>query len=290
MAKGFLRRLAQRSYADHRPEQWQASAIVHGLRDIGARIVFSPDEILISGASGVHDSMLVTRRRQPRLSEERMFRLNAVAAYIFDLPLVARPDSRPAKGSRGWTRAYFETLAHTSDACAELYHQYEHEHWALPDEMGWFSLSLPSSDPQWRAMLSYWSALISPAVPARVINFYRAIEALLPTRVAQEQLLASLPTAQIRRVWGEPWKPDARRFDRMIVLRRRALRRFNALLALHGAVAAVREQLWRHRRGKAAHADQATAEYDQFGTLIEQREDSELLHYVARVALEQNWP
>jgi DNA-binding TFAR19-related protein (PDSD5 family) len=73
------------------------------------------------------------------------------------------------------------------------------------------------------------------------------------------------------------------------ILRRRALKRLKKLIAKHGNATSALNDIYLQRRGKAAHADNFTVEFDALGEVPEQIQDAELIKYMARVAIEQHW-
>jgi hypothetical protein len=153
----------------------------------------------------------------------------------------------------------------------------------------------PPTDAVWRAVMAYWSALLSIPLPGRILNFWRAMEAVT-TRAQRVDLLEHLPDRTVGRVWSTARRvPTAthtygpRHFDVARVLRRKALTHRAALIAMHGSSSDALNFLYEMRRGKSAHADKVATEFDHLSQLALQVGDVRLLQFMARVAVERAW-
>jgi hypothetical protein len=130
------------------------------------------------------------------------------------------------------------------------------------------------------------------------LNFYRALEASVGgvqgAKARREALFSKVPTESVRPVYAEVRDfSDERRNWRLLDVNRKlrasARARYGSLLSIQGSAAAALDHLAREGRGKAAHADVVSLEYDRFASLAEQVLDAELLEYFARIAIEANW-
>ena len=72
-------------------------------------------------------------------------------------------------------------------------------------------------------------------------------------------------------------------------LKTSAMRRYRALLRSHGSANAALAFLYWEGRGKAAHADRSSLEYDSGSLVAAQLEDATLLRFLARAAIERAW-
>jgi hypothetical protein len=156
-------------------------------------------------------------------------------------------------------------------------------------------LSWPSSARTWRALTAYWSAILSVIIPGRILNFWRAIEAVT-TKTERYQIFETLEHSRIKPVWTRSLLirplgvPDYRRVrNSSALLKRRALRRRRELIGLHGSTKDALDWLYMERRGKAAHADRSSLDFDGLSTFSDQISDAILFQYMARVAIEHTW-
>jgi len=159
---------------------------------------------------------------------------------------------------------------------------------------GWWAYyPWPPTEAISRALSAYWMASLSILPPSRLLNFWRAIEAVTP-KDDREKLLSDLHLARIAPVWSEAartvfpnitrWRLNASRN-----LRRIAIHRRDELTAKHGSVKSALKFIYDTGRGKAAHADRESLEYDMAAFIGDQLRDAELLRYMARVAIERAW-
>jgi hypothetical protein len=130
---------------------------------------------------------------------------------------------------------------------------------------------------------------MSVAAPARILNFWRATEAVT-TQAERRALFKTLGSQQVAPVWATAYRLHEQRTINMVRrLKTAAVRHYKTLLAAHGSSDAALDYLYWEARGKAAHADRKSLEYDS-GTLVAvQLGDATLLQFMARVAIEQAW-
>jgi hypothetical protein len=156
-------------------------------------------------------------------------------------------------------------------------------------------LSWPSSARTWRALTAYWSAILSLPVPGRILNFWRAIEAV--TDIAERYaIFENLERSRIKPVKTRsvvirpPAVPDVRTVrNSAALLKRHALLRRRELIIIHGDTKAALDWLYRERRGKAAHADRSSLDFDGLASFSDQLRDAILFQYMARFAIEHTW-
>lgn len=156
-------------------------------------------------------------------------------------------------------------------------------------------LSWPSSARTWRALTAYWSAVLSIPVPGRILNFWRAIEAVT-AKADRHAIFENLERSRIKPVRTRSLItrpsgiPDVRRFrNSAALLKRHALLRRKKLITMHGNAKAALDWLYWERRGKAAHADRSSLDFDGLSSFSDQVRDAILFQYMARVAIERTW-
>jgi hypothetical protein len=157
-------------------------------------------------------------------------------------------------------------------------------------------LSWPSSAPTWRALTAYWSAILSVVIPGRILNFFRAIEAATNTKTERYAIFENLERSRIKPVWTRslvirpPGVPDLTRVrNSSRLLKHRALHRRRKLINTHGSTKVALDWLYSERRGKAAHADQSSLDFEGLSSFSDQIRDAILIQYMARFAIEQTW-
>ena len=265
------------------------------------------------GAHATHLTLLMDRAGTAPLTVEKSLTISALLAYVTDSPVAPKSPqgvSRPPKSSTKLALRlpgtsikslgdYFTLVtqaAEMSDSfldvelsgCAQR--EFPIGAW---DDDKWVYIAIPSDAQVWRALSAYWSGMFSVLAPGRLLNFWRAIEAVT-SQAQRRQLFADLHLLRARPVWSRhyPRRIGRRHFSRFNVvarLRRRALSRWDRLCAIHGSTDAALDHLYRDKRGKAAHADRHALEYDGLGTLADQLRDADLLKYAARVAIDRVW-
>jgi hypothetical protein len=160
----------------------------------------------------------------------------------------------------------------------------------------WACLAWPASAATWRARTAYWSATLSVNLPARILNFWRAVEAAT-TKTQRYEIFRNLKNAKalpvrthVRRFGNKPGKgtTESRR-NATVDLKQRALKRRQHLINLHGGEDAALDWLYFERCGKAAHADKSSLDFEGLSSFGDQVADAALFQYMARVAIERNW-
>lgn len=156
-------------------------------------------------------------------------------------------------------------------------------------------ISWPSSDKTWRALTAYWSAILSLVVAGRILNFWRAIEAVT-NKTERYSMFENLAGSRIRPVWTRSLiirPPGLRDYWRTrndsASLKRRALNRRKELIELSGSTHGALDWLYTESRGKAAHADKSSLDFDRLSSFSDQIRDAQLFQYMARVAIERTW-
>jgi len=162
---------------------------------------------------------------------------------------------------------------------------------SYPKENEWIYLSWPREKKLWRAIMAYQTGLLSPTPPGRLLNFWRAIEAV-STRFEQQRIVESFEETRIAPIWTSiydhsswpvPIIDAGRRMKRDAIIRIQALRKE------FGSDEKVLGYLHKMRRGKAAHADLYSLEYDGFEFIVDQIMECRLFQYLARLAIERYW-
>lgn len=187
-------------------------------------VVSLGDRYIVSlGAHGTHTTLLMDRCATEPLTVERCMSCCALLTFATDSPVVSVPQSakRNAPNAREFTRTlhgtvfksvteYGDKLGDLAEA-AEVYIQAglplpQHVTRLLvprdPKRGFWIYYPWPPSDAIFRGLAAYWLGTLSIVAPSRILNFGRAIEAVLSTRADWESLFASLHTAKIAPVWA----------------------------------------------------------------------------------------
>lgn len=290
------------------------------MADTGAIISLGDQYIVSLGAHRTHQVLLMDHAATEPLTVERVFACCALLTYAFDAPVVPNgwPHGRSRKRPQGfagfasaftgdaaaWLKSYSETLVDVAALCEYLYTppprpqaMLEERVFASYSRLRWYYLSLPRLDRTWRALSAYMSGWLSPMVPGRVLNFWRATEASASgvgnsnaCKAERLRLFKELPRTRIQPIWLEVQRRrSVTRRNALAPLRREALRHWRHLVSFHASEGDALDHLYWTRRGKAAHADTNAIEFDQIGTLGEQLRDAVLLRYLARVAIEAHW-
>ncbi len=189
---------------------------------------------------------------------------------------------------------YFEALAVTTEVAAPLV-EVGFSRPLLPirliplgDEETWPYLHWPESQSTWRALTAYWSAMVCVALPARILNFWRAVEAVT-SKDQRHLLFRDLHEKRVSPVKTRVWAPQEKVLNAALTLKRLAVKRRNTLVEIHGNPSRALDWLYWERRGKAAHADRSSLDLEGLTSLGAQLSDATLFQYMARVAIEENW-
>jgi hypothetical protein len=296
-----------------KPADWRTFIALAApyLPDSGEVVSLGDEYFLSLGAHMTHGHLLMDRAAKEALTVERTFTACALVAFATDSPIVPShsedekkyfsPNSRAlsqefrAAGLRSMKR-HFEALAMATEAVAHLIEAGLRRP-TTPQRfipfgrygVTWPYLCWPTSSGTWRALTAYWSALLTVAFPGRILNFWRSVEAAT-SQPEREAIFARLESSRIKPVWTQPRAIERERIvNTSKTLKRMALRRRRALIAAHGTEKAALDWLYFERRGKAAHADRSSLDFEGLSTLADQLQDAFLLQYMARVAIEQTW-
>lgn len=270
---------------------------------------------LSMGAHMKRNHLLMDRNAKEPLTVEKSFAATALLTFATDSPVVPDHTAKPTRYAppnlsqfqRDITRAgirshdYFYALmstAETLDVLAEVgtQHPAMFERKIPSGRAGMCPyLDWPASAGTWRALTAYWSATLSAVIPGRILNFWRAIEAVT-TKTQRYAMFADLEHSRVKPVWTKilmPGKPGIAAYIRVrnsaALLKRRALCRRNRLIALYGTAKAALDWLFWERRGKAAHADRSSLDFEGLSSFDDQISDTLLFRYMARVAIEAKW-
>ena len=265
-------------------------------------------------SAGHHEQFLLGRHQKEPLTFEKSLSASALLTFAIDAPVV--PDYtvrgyRPSDFStveRGVTQTgiqssdYFDVLMNVAEMVGILT-DIGNTDFAKEREIplgragGRYPyLSWPSSARTWRALTAYWSAILSIVVPGRILNFWRAIEAVTDTVAERHAVFENLERSRIKPVWTRslvirsPGVPDVRRVRNSArLLKRHVLLRRRELITMHGTTKDALDWLYWERRGKAAHADKSSLDFEGLSSFSDQVSDAILFQYMARVAIEHKW-
>lgn len=298
----------------HNERGWGSYILLYApyLPDSGDLISLGDKYIVSLGAHATHHPLLMDIDKPTTLTVQRTNDCANLLAFVSDSPVVAKHVSNATKNVSD-LQSFSRTLSQTSFHDADTYFEKASE--ALDVVLPYFDgfvrrgvlwnrtltknhkkwvdgyfIKWPQNDRVWRATTSYALALNSFFIPSRILNFYRSIEA---TRESVNYIFSNLAKYRPSPVWshisvGRPPK-TYRTVDAISYLRRTALNRRANLISQNGSEQAAVRFLWDVQRGKSAHADKQTLEYDYAATLGEQILDACLLQYMARVAIERVW-
>jgi hypothetical protein len=298
------------------PKDWTGYVELQApaLPDLGEVVSLGDRYLLSVGAHAMHGTLLMAREPVEPLTVEASLASCALLTFALDAPVVPVPshDNLDALNSRPFSRSlrgtgfgsiseYGEKLTELAELADVFLHPglapRQQVHRTIMNRASrsgyWPYYSWPARSDIWRAMSAYWIGTLSIVAPSRILNFWRAIEAVA-SRNERESLFSSLPNGKVAPVWTSivqvPIRKHRRReIDATRPQRRLALARRAELIGTHGSPAAALAYLVAQGRGKAAHADQMSLEYDLASELGAQLQDAELIRYMARVAIEGLW-
>lgn len=285
-------------------EDWSQCFLLHGNLARTKDVVSIAEHAALSLGNHSSHEMLLLIRRGHELTLHEMFLVCALISFVYDTPVVPDLDSsscrklRGAKNLHGQLRkstwrglsAYGDALVKSAEICDGLYRP---ENFLLGRGLNFSAhFPLPSSDKVKRGIRCYWNALLAVPVPARILNFWRAIESVT-TPAERNSLPSRLRGCSLSPVFAYKASGSAGRnksqhrskLNTTRILRNEALKTLQVLCANCGTDENVMSYLHVWRRGKAAHADVFTLEHDDEG-LSEQIRDASFLQCLARVALE----
>lgn len=306
---GFHLRPRDRSLLGRRERDWRSYVLLRSatLPESGDVISIGGEYIVSLGAHMTHGLLLMDKRAIAPLSIAQSIACCAILSFAIDssvVPMHTDTSSRnvtdfaPFRASLrsagvGSVENYFEALAAAGFAATELFDTgYIWSERLIPprhyDASRWAHLFIPS-ERTLRALHLYWSGLIALPPASRILNFWRAMEAV--TSLSQRRsLFAKFADAKPCSVWSHDRREShGRRKDLASSLRRRALTRQRVLLQTGATPDDILDALYRTRRCGAAHGERETLEFDDLPHLSDQVQDAELVRFMARCAIESFW-
>ncbi|WP_242352348.1 MULTISPECIES: hypothetical protein [unclassified Anaeromyxobacter] len=247
---------------------------------------------------------LAGSRASEPLTLELALRLCALLAFVVDSPVLpTHPEGAPGwlgatnakyfkrtmrRVLRGELTGYLQALAGVAETIGDMFVRSPYD--LILDTPPEAFLPMPTQEKTWRGLTAYWSGLMSVAFPGRILNFWRAMEAVT-AKDERYALFENLARAKVAPLWGvDRFALDEGRWVNATAgLRREALRQQKRLISIHTSARSALDALYWQRRGPAAHADRVALEYDHLLDLGEQARDSLLLQYMARAALQASW-
>jgi hypothetical protein len=204
-------------------KDWRSYVEMQGLRDTGA-IISIGDYLLSLGAHGLHACLLMDDGRSAPLTVEKTFEIAALLSYVFRCPIVPRHWTSVKKEQLAVNRRafeknlpgfsldeYTEALTTVAVMTEDLFLRGSQPPLSLDrfpefDPRRWYLLRPPTRTETWRAVTSYWTALMSITLPGRILNFYRAFEAVVGAqqgaRQLREGLFSQVPSTSVRPVYA----------------------------------------------------------------------------------------
>lgn len=285
------------------------------IRDLMEIVSLGDKYILSVGGHLTHGILLMDKACPEPLTVERCLSCCALLAFATDSPVVpiihtghfsagnSRQVSTSLRGTVFSTVKQYGDMLGDLAAAADVYAQ---TGVTDPFNLGrvlmprsptrgfWAFYPWPTSASIERGLAAYWMATLSVLAPSRILNFWRAMEGVTTPQV-REALFTDLHSRRTAAVWTQVTRlrkgPDFRYrlVDGCRALRRIAVRRRDELLGLHGTAKAAMDHIYWEGRGKAAHADRKSLEYDMAAFIGDQLRDAELLRFMARVAIEEAW-
>lgn len=310
MRPGFRFRKIKPELLGEEPSDWRAYIPVYAplVRDLGEVCSLGDRYILSIGAHATHGTLLMDRIAPDPLTIERSVSCCTLLTYALDSPVIPQHSATApyeARGVKGFDRTfrhtpvrsverYFSALAEAAEASLiflekprtlsvqrTLMRDY-------PPRGSWTFYPWPPTDAIWRALHAYALGVAAVAANARVLNFWRAVEAVT-TRATRLSLYMSLPKVRTAPVWAEAFGVEQKTVNVARDLKTTAMRQYRVLQTARGSKRAALDFLYWEGRGKAAHADRRSLEYDSGSLVAAQLEDATLLRFFARVAIERAW-
>lgn len=266
------------------------------------------------GAHATHGHLVMDREGKYPLTVSQAHLACATLAFATDSPVVLQysmtkrklPDERAFTSSfRGGAIPSAEEYAEALSQVAVLAHGLgfdAHNERSLRsftrrklDLHCWWHYPWPENPAVARGLSAYSVGLLSVLAPSRILNFWRAIEAIVgPSLKARNDFFDTLETTRAAPVWAYGVRvgveTDREVYSNIVAsLRRFALAHWRRLVVAHTSVELAVKHLYDMRRGKAAHADRVSLEFDFSADVAQQFADAALLRYAARVAIEADW-
>lgn len=313
---GFQRRAVRRDLLGKHSDDWRTYVAVCApyLPDNGEIISLSNQYYLSLGAHATHTHLLMDRDASFPLTVQRSLTACALLTFVTDSPVIPlhseRTDKYAAADLQSFqsslareglhsTEEYFSRVAQAAEATEMFVELSLPKHHSVmrevPEYRGnfWPYIDWPESAATWRGLTAFWSGTLATSLPSRILNFWRSIEAVT-TKASRYELFDQLDGRRALPIWStvrsfSALNPTISRTNAANSLRRRALRRRDELMRREGTPAAALDWLYWERRGKAAHADKSSLDFEGLATFADQLADSILFHYMARIAIEEHW-
>jgi hypothetical protein len=110
------------------------------------------------------------------------------------------------------------------------------------------------------------------------------------TKTAQRyEIFADLQQKRVTPVRTRLRTVPERIVDSALILKRLAQSRRKTLISQRGGTGKALDWLYWERRGKAAHADKSSLDFEGLTSLGDQVQDAFLFQFMARVAIEDTW-
>lgn len=315
---GFRVKKIKRDLLGKNPEDWRSYiTLAAPLLADSMEIISLGDKYIVSVGYHIDYLDFLMDKNGPQvLTVESSLNASALISFLTDSPIVPVHNRENNFGAsnvkyfnqsfRGSTinnaEAYFEILGQVVEVCCKFVErckekefagrrQFFRQQYSYDTYSEWIYADWPSKSDVWRAITAYWSGLLSPTIPSRLLNFWRALEAVKPTKKAKIDTLKYLDKAQVSPVWSQVMRPNKPNgtINSIGRLKLIALQHKKNLIKKLGTEENILDLLWSEKRGKAAHADTYAIEYEGVSALGEQLLDSELLQYMARAAIEEAW-
>lgn len=284
--------------------------IMPNLTDLLECVQFGEKYILSLGAHDTHTNLLLSTSNKANIRDIRQ--IENLISYVFDAPcLLAYPNNKKfATSYYKGLRNYFELIGHrTHKTFASESHLVEiweqtgcsvsdgymrllpRDTIANPDQMCW-TCNRPDDSRFNRAIAVYRQALISPEPQGAILNYWRALEAVAKSvekRYAIANNLKSYRLKSVRVFHPYDTSYPYTSFNLMSKYRQHVLRYFSDLVSTQGSAETVVDHLYKKRRNPSAHADKDILDQSEDVSLHSLYEDSLLLKYMCRCAIEKYW-
>jgi len=154
-----------------------------------------------------------------------------------------------------------------------------------------YSMDIPDNKKLLNAFFVYKQALLSTEPQGRILNYWRALEAVT-TKSKRYNLIERFREHRLKPVKcfhaTIPRHSDAE-FNLIIRYRSSVDRYFNKLLYIYGNSKNVLDHYYKNRRCPSAHANSSVLYADNQTTLVSLYRDALFLKYLARCAIEMYW-
>lgn len=226
------------------------------LRDLREACSIGDRYVLSLGAHATHQPLLMDRAGPEPLTIERSLHCCALLTYALDSPVVpqhsagANYDAPDVKGfDRTFRRSavqsaerYFGALVEAAEAASvftDTRGTVSVQRTLMPGDPprgSWTYYPWPPNDDIWRALHAYALGVSAVAVNARILNFWRAAEAVT-SKTSRLALFSDLQRPGLAPVWAESFgiSGSSRLVNVARELKTSAMRRYRTLVAQHGS-------------------------------------------------------